>query len=124
MATDIEKIAFKVDDLLINVLPTRNVKVGDTSLTPSEWFFSLAHMFCHGCTLIRCAKKEPPPEEIEKAFKVLKQELEKHLGKHPDAMMKDEGDILPSEPAEVAELQQKLRAALVALDERSGRKDG
>jgi hypothetical protein len=118
MAFTINDMAFKVDDLLINILPKREIKVEGLVLDLPEWLWCLEHLFCRACTLIRCLPTDPPPEEIAKAFAGLKQELKKQISERQAEMKEIEQDLLPQSVAQVDELRQKLHVALVALDKR------
>jgi hypothetical protein len=101
------EIAFKVDDLLINILPTQEVE---------EWVWCLDHFFCiKVCTLHGCLEHNPP-NEISIAFAKLKQDLKEQLKRRTMEQIREE--MRPQSVAEVDELQQKLHAALVELDSR------
>ena len=110
-------MAFKVDDLLINILPTAQVKIGNhTILEKEEWLWCLEHFFCpRSCTLHNCLEHHPP-DEISEAFKKLKQELKEQLSRRTMAQIREE--MLPQTVAQVDELKQKLRKALDELDSR------
>ena len=109
-------IAFKVDGLLINILPTE-VKIDDTSLEVEEWVWCLDHFFCWKvCTLHGCIEHTPhtPPNEISIAFEKLKQDLKEQLKHRTMEQIREE--MRPQSVAQVNELEQKLRAALDELD--------
>ncbi|PWT81681.1 MAG: hypothetical protein C5B58_09475 [Acidobacteria bacterium] len=124
---DIHKMAFKVDDLLINILPTK-VTIGDTTLKIEELVWCLDHFFCFpGCTRWGCIP--PPPhhhaDEISTVFAKLKKDLKEQLKRRTTEQIREE--MGPQSVKEVEELQKKLQAALVELESRrvelEGRKD-
>jgi hypothetical protein len=119
MAFTIDKIAFNIAGLLINIPSKEEVKIGDTVLDPIEWLWCLVHFFCHPqCTIIQCIPQHQPPEEIEKAFAALKKELQDQLNKHRVRTMEIKEELRPQTVAQVDELRNKLNAALVELDSR------
>jgi hypothetical protein len=125
MAFTIDKIAFNLDGLLINVLPKDEVEMGDTTLDPIEWLWCLVHVFCHPrCTTVPCLPPHPPLEETAKAFAVLKKQLQEQLNQHRASTMEIKEALRPQTVAQVDELRTKLQAALVALDERRAQLEG
>jgi hypothetical protein len=119
MAFTIDKIAFNIAGLLINIPSKKEVKIGQTVLDPIEWLWCLEHIFCHPlCTGIQCAPPHQPPVEIEKAFAALKKELLDQLGKNRARLKEIKEELRPQTVAQVDELRNKLHTALVELDSR------
>jgi len=117
MAFTINEIAFKIDDLLINILP-KEVKIDDMTLDRTEWVWCLEHVFCRSCTVHACTPTHELPEDILRGLSALKRELKDQLSNHRTRIEEIRKDSLPQTVAQVDELQKKLRAALVALDTR------
>jgi len=113
---DINKMAFKVDDLLINILPTK-VTIDDTILKIEELVWCLDHFFCFpGCTRWGCKPPHPYPDEISTAFAKLKNDVKEQLKRRTTEQIREE--MGPQSVTEVEELQKKLQAALVELESR------
>jgi hypothetical protein len=112
---DIHKMAFKVDDLLINILPTE-VTIDDTTLKIEEVVWCLDHFFCFpGCTRWGCIPAHHYPDEISTAFAKLKKDMKEQLKRRTTEQIREE---MGPPVTEVEELKQKLHAALAELERR------
>ena len=106
--------AFKVDDLLINILPAGELTIDGIPMTVDEWVWCLDHFFCpRRCSIHICVEHEPP-NEISIALGKLKKDLEEQLKSRGIAAIREE--MRPRSIADIEELQEKLRGALDELD--------
>jgi hypothetical protein len=117
MEFTIHEIAFKLEDLLINILP-EEVKIDDTTLDRTEWVWCLEHVYCRACTVHGCLPPHQLPEDLLSGLSALKQELKDQLSNNQARIDEIKKEFLPQTVAQVDELQKKLHAALVELDKR------